>query len=67
LFKKELGRCGESAAFIGTMTGGNDNAILAIGRNLIGSLDSLENHCHASKEEMVNQLSAIETEFYLRS
>jgi hypothetical protein len=67
LFKKESGRCGESAAFIGTMTGGNDNAILAIGRNLIGSRNSLENHCHASKEEVVNQFSAIKTEFYLRS
>ena len=49
------------------MTGRNKNAILEIGRNLIGGLDSVENHCHASKEKMVNQFSAIKTEFYLRS
>jgi hypothetical protein len=56
LFEKELGRVGESAAFIWTVTGGNDNAILEIGRNLMGSLDGVENHCHASKEEMVKSV-----------
>jgi hypothetical protein len=57
-----LGGCGVSAAFIRTMTGGNDNAILEIGRNLIGSLDGVENHCHASKKKWSNQLFAIKTE-----
>ncbi|MCA1579142.1 MAG: hypothetical protein LC794_17470 [Acidobacteria bacterium] len=51
-----MGRVGESAAFIWTMTGGNDNAILEIGRNPMGSLDGVENHCHASKEEMVKSV-----------
>jgi hypothetical protein len=44
------------------MTGGNDNAILEIGGNVIGSLDGVENHCHASKKKWSNQLFAIKTE-----
>jgi hypothetical protein len=60
LFEKELGRCAESAAFVWTMTGDNDNAILEIGRNLIGSLDSVENHCHAS-ERRNGQISGLQS------
>jgi hypothetical protein len=55
LFEKQLGRSAEAAAFLWTMTGDNDNAILEIGRNLIGSLDSVENHSHASKKKWSNQ------------
>jgi len=51
-----LGGCGVSAAFIRTMTGGDDNAILEISRNLNGSLDSVENHCRASKKKMVKSV-----------
>jgi hypothetical protein len=44
------------------MAGGNVNAILEIPRNLIGSLDSVEKHCDASKKKLSNQLFAIKTE-----
>jgi hypothetical protein len=56
LFEKELGRCAESAAFVWTMTGDNDNAIVEIVRNLIGSLDIFENHVLPRKKEMVKSV-----------
>ena len=38
------------------MAGGNNNAILEVGRNLIRCLYIVENHCQVpSKEEIVNQ------------
>jgi hypothetical protein len=38
------------------MARGNNNAIVEVGRNLIGCLYIVENHCQVpSKEEIVNQ------------
>jgi hypothetical protein len=53
LFEKTVCRGGESAAFVGTMAGGNNNAILEIEGNLIGSLYRVENHrqCLGKKNE----------------
>ena len=59
----------ESTAFLWTMAGGNNNAIVEVGRNLIGCLYIVENHCQVpSKEEIVNQfvqskLNAIGVEY----
>jgi hypothetical protein len=53
MFETELCRRAESAAFVGTMAGGNNNAILEIEGNLIGSLYRVENHrqCLGKKNE----------------
>ena len=52
---EKLGWFAESAAFLWTMAGCNDNTILEIGRHLIGSFDIFENHCQALEQEVVNQ------------
>jgi hypothetical protein len=62
LFEKELGRSAEAAAFLWTMTGDNDNAVVEIVRNLIGSFDIFENHVLPRMKKWSNQLFAIKTE-----